>query len=388
MNRIFVTSKALKYGVTLALMSLIGVTSLPTPLLAEIIADHTRIGAIPASAVALAKSTLHIAYGHTSHGSQLVTGMSALYAHDPLYAWSSGGTGGALDLRDGVLAGDVGYYPAWVDYTKNYLGTPVPSTGRGSKQPLVNVVIWSWCGQASSLTQQQMITNYLTPMTQLEAQYPGVKFVYMTGHLDGTGTSGNLHQRNEQIRAHVRGTNRILFDFADIESYDPNREEFLSRRASDECYYDSNNDGYSGYLDRNWAVDWVAANPSNELTHLATTHCGDCAHSQKLNCIMKGRAVWWLWAKIAGWNGDDKVRIENTPYATLNDAYLHAQNGNVLKARATDFTENLEMQRDIDVTIRGGYDDQYSLTRSGYATLAGSLMISGGSLVADQLVVR
>ena len=38
-------------------------------------------------------------------------------------------------------------------------------------------------------------------MAQLEQQYPQVKYVYMTGHLDGTGSGGNLNQRNEQIRA-------------------------------------------------------------------------------------------------------------------------------------------------------------------------------------------
>jgi hypothetical protein len=64
----------------------------------------------------------------------------------------------------------------------------------------VNVVIWSWCGQASGYTEQQMVDQYLTPMTQLETEYPGVTFVYMTGHADGTGEAGNLHQRNQQIK--------------------------------------------------------------------------------------------------------------------------------------------------------------------------------------------
>jgi hypothetical protein len=32
------------------------------------------------------------------------------------------------------------------------------------------------------------------------------------------------------------------------------------------------------------------------------TNCGGCAHSQILNCVLKGRAAWRLWAKLAGWN--------------------------------------------------------------------------------------
>ena len=58
-------------------------------------------------------------------------------------------------------------------------------------------------------------------MNQLETDYPDVKFVYMTGHLVGSGQQGNLNQRNEQIRAYARANNKILYDFADIESFDP-----------------------------------------------------------------------------------------------------------------------------------------------------------------------
>lgn len=62
-----------------------------------------------------------------------------------------------------------------------------------------NVVMWSWCGGASD-NDEGGINAYLNAMNQLEIEYPDVKFIYMTGHLDGSGTSGNLHQRNEQIR--------------------------------------------------------------------------------------------------------------------------------------------------------------------------------------------
>ena len=56
------------------------------------------------SAIEEAKSTLHIAYGHTSHGSQLISGMGSgldPFMHNNygtptgLYTWSEGGGGGA-----------------------------------------------------------------------------------------------------------------------------------------------------------------------------------------------------------------------------------------------------------------------------------------------------
>lgn len=139
------------------------------------------------------------------------------------------------------------------------------------------------------------IVTYLTLMSALERDYPNVTFVYMTGHLDGSGTAGNLHRRNEQIRSFCRDGNRVLFDFADIESYDPDGNEYLSRMANDECDYDSNGDGTR---ESNWATAWQGA-------HTENTDWFNCspAHSEALNGNMKAYAFWWLLARIAGWDG-------------------------------------------------------------------------------------
>lgn len=57
-------------------------------------------------------------------------------------------------------------------------------------------------------------------MDSLRNEYPVVQFVLMTGHLDGTGEQGQLHQRNERIRTYAQTNNLWLFDFADIDSHD------------------------------------------------------------------------------------------------------------------------------------------------------------------------
>jgi len=253
-----------------------------------VIVNHTctNLSQVSSAWAAAAKSTLKISYGHTSHGSQIITGMSALAAANATYSFNNGGKGGALDLRDVPFAGayDLGNpnRTSWATATRNYLNS----------HPEVNVVMWSWCGQVSDASARD-IRTYLNLMNGLERDYPGVKFVYMTGHLDGTGARGNLNQRNEQIRAYCQANNKILFDFADMESYDSGgATNFMALNADDGC-------NYSG---GNWARQWIAAHPTDPLTTLAAS-CGDCAHSEKLNCVLKGRTAWWLWARLAGWNG-------------------------------------------------------------------------------------
>ncbi len=272
-----------------------------------LIVDHTSVDitAVPQAWIEAAKQQLHIAYGHTSHGSQLTDGMSGLVGFangglglalpNNIFVWNEGGSGGALDLDDYAMGGDVGYYPDWVNNTRSYLGTPDPVTGRGQSHPNVNVIIWSWCGQASGRTEETMISTYLAPMTQLELDYPGVTFIYMTGHSDGSGEEGNLHLRNQQIRDYCIENNKVLYDFYDIELYDPDGNYYGDKDVNDNCDYDS--DG-NGSLDKNWALDWQTAH-----TERTDWYECSCAHSQSLNCNQKAYAVWALWARLAGWDG-------------------------------------------------------------------------------------
>lgn len=277
-----------------------------------LIIDHydTDITGRTAAEIQKAKDTLHIAYGHTSHGSQITTGMSGLVGFansggkgltlpQNIFQYNNGGTGGALDLHDYAMGGDVGYYPQWVNNTRAYLGAVDPVTGKGTGNSDVNVVMWSWCGQVSGNTEQSLIDTYLTPMSQLEAEYFNVTFVYMTGHLDGSGTAGNLNQRNQQIRDYVLANDKVLFDFADIESYDPDGlTNYMALMANDNNDYDS--DG-NGSRDKNWALDW-----QNSHTLGFDWYNASSAHSQALNANLKAYAAWNMFVELAD-NGNTAV---------------------------------------------------------------------------------
>jgi hypothetical protein len=256
-----------------------------------IIADHSivnmvRLDQIPDSAIINAKNKLHIAYGHTSHGSQIITGMDGLPAFKEekggtlgLYDWNNGGTGGALDIDDYFASGDLGSpdRTTWASETRDYLNDPAHSN--------CNAVMWSWCGEVSDATEDD-INLYLGLMNSLEIEFPNVTFVYMTGHSDGTGLAGNLHIRNNQIRNYCIENNKTLYDFEDIEAYNPTGAYFGNKNVNDNC----------DYTGGNWATEWQNAHPGEWF---------DCdpAHTQPLNGNLKAYAAWWLWARLAGWQG-------------------------------------------------------------------------------------
>jgi len=287
-----------KLQVSLLVFLLFLLSGMQTQVLSQgTIIDHTctDITLIPESALNQAKAMLHIGYGHTSHGSQLTTGMTGLitFANNgglglshpqDIFNWNNGGVNSALDLEEGDGYGtgwldhDCGYYPAWVNETREYLDDPSHAD--------VNVIIWSWCGQASGRTEQEMIDTYLSPMSQLETDYPQVTFVYMTGHADGSGETGNLHLRNQQIRNYCITNNKVLYDFYDIECYDPDGEYFGDKNVNDDC----------SYTGGNWAIEW-------QSSHIEGVDWYNCsaAHTQPLNANLKAYAAWWLWASLAGW---------------------------------------------------------------------------------------
>lgn len=256
-----------------------------------IVADHNsiKIDQIPVSWVEQAKKDLHIAFGHTSHGRQIISGMLGMtdFKKEP-FIYKAELPEDSIDLRDHPFGGykDLGQpdNKTWAEDTRKYL----------EKNKDINVVMWSWCGQLST-GNRDYVQTYLDLMESLEKEFPDVTFIYMTGHLDGTGEEGNLARNNKQIRDFCTSRNKVLYDFADIESYNPDGVYFGDKYANDACDYDSNGDKIP---DKNWAIEW-------QNSHVEGVDWYQCeaAHSQPVNANMKASAMWWLLARIAGWDG-------------------------------------------------------------------------------------
>ncbi|MBN1599798.1 MAG: hypothetical protein JW894_16000 [Bacteroidales bacterium] len=280
------------------------------------IIDHncTDIHKIPKHWIDSAKAKLNIRYARASHGSQLTSGGMRVLTnfsdeYSNLYSFSPNGKDGSLKLVE--FREDLQHQNAdWVRITEQYLNT----------NPKCNVVMWAWCKIYG-----MDVDKYIADMEYLISKYgnanenrSAVTFIFMTAHTWPWGEKGKwVYEANRKIRKHCEYNDRWLYDFYDIECYNPDGNYFGDGSNNGE-YTGKNRLRWDSSYDKgdtrgNWGIEWMKKNPDSELTLLAGDNiCVSCAHSEgegkddnsRLQCVLKGNAAWWLWARLAGWMPD------------------------------------------------------------------------------------
>jgi hypothetical protein len=276
------------------------------------IADHTVakevvLRSIPESAINNAKQNLHIMYCGTSHSSQTRDGMNALQTYkagdSTLFSVTFNGEpennsldmdyrpGSPVDVyseasdlsHDGVdSSGNTQYYHKTIEYLDH------------AEHSDVNVVMWSWCSIDGHNVQtylnnfDKLIEMYKAGGSKGRTSDNSVTFVWMTGYAIGNqGTNPDAgsspYVNHKAIVDHCIANNYFCLDYWSHDTHDYETDELYP-------YAQGNSPTH--------LLNWMNAHPGEWY------ECNP-AHAAEYDLLGNRRAyaAWWLWARIAGWNG-------------------------------------------------------------------------------------
>jgi hypothetical protein len=282
------------------------------------VARESVLRSIPKEYIDQARTTLHIAYQHTSHGTHVSRGLFGLPDYKNGDATLFGITNnapesGKLDFRDYAISSYAASGETAIDLSADETGF-IQATRNfldDDANDDINVIMWSWCNIAG----HQVATNYLPGMDAMISEYglggskigtgagmrqQAVAFVFMTGHANmGSNTGdGNPKNQAELIINHCIKNGYYCLDYYSIDTHD----------MGDNYWEDTGDNGNSDLYGGNFYIDWQNAHQlgtdwyENKSSPGGSVEFG--AHnSQHITANRKAFAMWWIMARIAGWDG-------------------------------------------------------------------------------------
>jgi len=234
-----------------------------------IIIDHTcnDLSKIPDYWIEQVKDSIKVYYGHASHGAQLTGGLERISDSNSKYSYE-----GAYYLP--TTPNTLCFYETYNNPDMFFSEVQ----GILNANPSINVAMFAWCGEASWYD----IDKYTSDMEALEDANPGVTFVYMTGNTqEGFNAGYGRYKFNQALRQFCRDSNKVLYDFADLDVW--YKDEYTPN-----------------------TYDWDDYGRKPLITGIPLEHPqyhgDDYGHTTWESCENKAKAVWWMLARIAGWD--------------------------------------------------------------------------------------
>jgi hypothetical protein len=265
----------------------------------QIIADHTvvdKFDKIPQSYINKVK-TMWMSYPGESHSESIRRGLELLEAAYPAYQvevaeYTNPAPYTTAYLRaDANTWGDVDHATGWIRwYGEEDWYTSAAAIARtkagiaycNTTGPALSAIGFGLCygdGGGDYITATQQYIDYCTTNA-----YP-TKVFFTTGPVDVDLHAHEWYLNYQAIRTYVNANpNRILFDFADI------------------LCYNNDGSGPNTIVDEGYTVPHITAES-------ATPDVGGF-HFSNAGALRLAKAMWWMLARMAGWDGSTTTGID------------------------------------------------------------------------------